>query len=51
LDVVGDEFFESVGHGRRHFRGTEKLMERISLNLLCTIPTKIEVTRGESVPE
>ena len=51
LDVVGDEFFESVGHERRRFRGAEKLMERISLNLLCTIQMKIEVTGGESVPE
>jgi len=51
LDVVGDEFFESVGHGRRRFRGTEKLMERISLSLLCTIQMKIEVTGGERVPE
>jgi hypothetical protein len=50
LDVIGDEFFESVGHGRRRFRGAEKLMERISLNLLCTIRMKIEVTGGESVP-
>jgi hypothetical protein len=51
LDVVRDEFFESVGHGRRRFRGAGKLMERISLHLLCTIQMKIEVTGGESVPE
>ena len=33
----------SVEHG--------KLMERMSLSLLCTIQMKIEVTSGESVPE
>ncbi len=49
LDVIGNEFFESVGHGRRRFRRTEKLMERISLNLLCTIRMKNEVTGGGSV--
>jgi hypothetical protein len=47
LDVIRDEFFESMSHGRLRFEA--KLMERIPISLLCTIGAKSEVPAPQSV--